>query len=144
VIGATVAATKQSKGLGDSTSSNLTESRDPEKPTVDVVAEVVEQTLLADELGYAIAWFAQPHFPTALSSHLDQIQFPPEIRSSLCRGRHPAKVLDGIVVPGSSVLGSTNLITPVMEEVIDLHGSRRTGPFERNVYCKCELSHTRR
>jgi hypothetical protein len=34
-------------------------SRDPEKPTAEVFAEVAEQTRLADELGYAIAWFAE-------------------------------------------------------------------------------------
>src|SRR5260370_7759121 len=37
-------------------------SRDPEKPTAEVFAEVAEQTRLADELGYAIAWFAEHHF----------------------------------------------------------------------------------
>jgi hypothetical protein len=35
---------------------NLMGSRDPEKPTAEVFAEVAEQTRLADELGYAIAW----------------------------------------------------------------------------------------
>jgi len=33
---------------------NLMGSRDPAKPTVEVFAEVAEQTRLADELGYAI------------------------------------------------------------------------------------------
>src|ERR1700731_2400550 len=41
---------------------NLMGSRDPEKPTEEVFAEVAEQTRLADELGYAIAWFAEHHF----------------------------------------------------------------------------------
>src|SRR5258705_2511741 len=41
---------------------NLMGSRDPEKPTVEIFAEVAEQTRLADELGYAIAWFAEHHF----------------------------------------------------------------------------------
>jgi alkanesulfonate monooxygenase SsuD/methylene tetrahydromethanopterin reductase-like flavin-dependent oxidoreductase (luciferase family) len=41
---------------------NLMGSRDPEKPTVEVFAEVAEQTRLADDLGYAIAWFAEHHF----------------------------------------------------------------------------------
>src|SRR5438067_6263381 len=41
---------------------NLMGSRSPEKPTVEVFAEVAEQTRLADELGYAIAWFAEHHF----------------------------------------------------------------------------------
>src|ERR1700751_3951438 len=41
---------------------NLMGSRDPEKQTAEVFAEVAEQTRLADELGYAIAWFAQHHF----------------------------------------------------------------------------------
>ena len=41
---------------------NLMGSRDPAKPTVEVFAEVAEQTRLADELGYAIAWFAEHHF----------------------------------------------------------------------------------
>src|SRR3984893_15373695 len=41
---------------------NLMGSRDPEKPTVEVFAEVAEQTRLADELGYAFAWFAEHHF----------------------------------------------------------------------------------
>ena len=38
---------------------NVMGSRDPEKPTTEVFAEVAEQTRLADELGYAIAWFAE-------------------------------------------------------------------------------------
>src|SRR6516162_7148373 len=41
---------------------NLMGSRDPAKPTAEVFAEVAEQTRLADELGYAIAWFAEHHF----------------------------------------------------------------------------------
>src|SRR5277367_6908964 len=41
---------------------NLMGSRDPEKPTGEVFAEVAEQTRLADRLGYAIAWFAEHHF----------------------------------------------------------------------------------
>src|SRR5438132_13148919 len=41
---------------------NLMGSRDPEKPTAEVFTEVAEQTRLADELGYAIAWFAEHHF----------------------------------------------------------------------------------
>src|SRR5258705_13121735 len=41
---------------------NLMGSRDSEKPTAEVFAEVAEQTRLADELGYAIAWFAEHHF----------------------------------------------------------------------------------
>src|SRR3989440_5352125 len=41
---------------------NLMGSREPEKPTAEVFAEVAEQTRLADELGYAIAWFAEHHF----------------------------------------------------------------------------------
>jgi len=41
---------------------NLMGSRDPAKPTAEVFAEVAEQTRVADELGYAIAWFAEHHF----------------------------------------------------------------------------------
>ena len=41
---------------------NLMGSRDPAKPTAEVFAEVAEQTRLADELGYGIAWFAEHHF----------------------------------------------------------------------------------
>src|SRR5260370_38483431 len=41
---------------------NLMGSRTQEKPTAEVFAEVAEQTRLADELGYAIAWFAEHHF----------------------------------------------------------------------------------
>jgi alkanesulfonate monooxygenase SsuD/methylene tetrahydromethanopterin reductase-like flavin-dependent oxidoreductase (luciferase family) len=41
---------------------NLMGSRNPEKPTEQVFAEVTEQTRLADELGYSIAWFAEHHF----------------------------------------------------------------------------------
>ncbi|MGB9648021.1 MAG: LLM class flavin-dependent oxidoreductase [Stellaceae bacterium] len=41
---------------------NLMGSRDPAKPTVEVFAEVAEQTRLAGEPGYAIAWFAEHHF----------------------------------------------------------------------------------
>jgi alkanesulfonate monooxygenase SsuD/methylene tetrahydromethanopterin reductase-like flavin-dependent oxidoreductase (luciferase family) len=40
---------------------NLMGSRDPEKPTAEVFAEVAEQIGLADELGYAVAWFAEHH-----------------------------------------------------------------------------------
>ena len=41
---------------------NLMGSRDPAKPTAEIFAEVTEQTRLADEFGYAIAWFAEHHF----------------------------------------------------------------------------------
>ena len=41
---------------------NLMGSRDAEKPTAEVFGEVAEQTRLADELGYTIAWFAEHHF----------------------------------------------------------------------------------
>jgi hypothetical protein len=41
---------------------NLMGSRDPAKSTAEVFAEVAEQTRLADELGYTIAWFAEHHF----------------------------------------------------------------------------------
>jgi len=41
---------------------NLMGSRDANKPTAQVFAEVAEQTRLADELGYTIAWFAEHHF----------------------------------------------------------------------------------
>src|SRR5690349_20492444 len=40
---------------------NLMGSRDPEKPTAEVFAEVAEQTRLTDKLGCAIAWFAEHH-----------------------------------------------------------------------------------
>jgi alkanesulfonate monooxygenase SsuD/methylene tetrahydromethanopterin reductase-like flavin-dependent oxidoreductase (luciferase family) len=41
---------------------NLMGSRELDKPTAQVFAEVTEQTRLADELGYSIAWFAEHHF----------------------------------------------------------------------------------
>jgi alkanesulfonate monooxygenase SsuD/methylene tetrahydromethanopterin reductase-like flavin-dependent oxidoreductase (luciferase family) len=41
---------------------NLMGARDGDKPTAQVFGEVAEQTRLADELGYAIAWFAEHHF----------------------------------------------------------------------------------
>jgi len=41
---------------------NLMGSRDPSKPTAQTFGEVAEQTKLADELGYTIAWFAEHHF----------------------------------------------------------------------------------
>jgi alkanesulfonate monooxygenase SsuD/methylene tetrahydromethanopterin reductase-like flavin-dependent oxidoreductase (luciferase family) len=41
---------------------NLMGSREAEKPTAQVFGEVTEQTRLADELGYTIAWFAEHHF----------------------------------------------------------------------------------
>src|SRR5438067_12040134 len=41
---------------------NLMGAREQDKPTAQVFAEVAEQTRLADELGYAIAWFAEHHF----------------------------------------------------------------------------------
>jgi alkanesulfonate monooxygenase SsuD/methylene tetrahydromethanopterin reductase-like flavin-dependent oxidoreductase (luciferase family) len=41
---------------------NLMGARDPDKPTAQVFGEVAEQTKLADELGYTIAWFAEHHF----------------------------------------------------------------------------------
>ena len=41
---------------------NLMGSRDADKPTAQVFGEVAEQTKLADELGYTIAWFAEHHF----------------------------------------------------------------------------------
>jgi alkanesulfonate monooxygenase SsuD/methylene tetrahydromethanopterin reductase-like flavin-dependent oxidoreductase (luciferase family) len=41
---------------------NLMGSRYVAKPTAGLFAEVAEQTRLADELGYTIAWFADHHF----------------------------------------------------------------------------------
>src|SRR3954463_10191416 len=41
---------------------NLMGSREADKPSAQVFGEVAEQTRLADELGYAIAWFAEHHF----------------------------------------------------------------------------------
>src|SRR4051812_13171583 len=41
---------------------NLMGAREADKPTAQVFGEVAEQTRLADELGYAIAWFAEHHF----------------------------------------------------------------------------------
>jgi alkanesulfonate monooxygenase SsuD/methylene tetrahydromethanopterin reductase-like flavin-dependent oxidoreductase (luciferase family) len=41
---------------------NLMGAREPDKPAAQVFAEVAEQTRRADELGYAIAWFAEHHF----------------------------------------------------------------------------------
>jgi alkanesulfonate monooxygenase SsuD/methylene tetrahydromethanopterin reductase-like flavin-dependent oxidoreductase (luciferase family) len=41
---------------------NLMGSREADKPTAQVFGEVAEQTKLADELGYTIAWFAEHHF----------------------------------------------------------------------------------
>jgi alkanesulfonate monooxygenase SsuD/methylene tetrahydromethanopterin reductase-like flavin-dependent oxidoreductase (luciferase family) len=41
---------------------NLMGSREPDKTAAQVFGEVAEQTKLADELGYGIAWFAEHHF----------------------------------------------------------------------------------
>jgi alkanesulfonate monooxygenase SsuD/methylene tetrahydromethanopterin reductase-like flavin-dependent oxidoreductase (luciferase family) len=41
---------------------NLMGAREPEKPAARVFSEVAEQTRLADELGYTVAWFAEHHF----------------------------------------------------------------------------------
>ena len=41
---------------------NLMGSREADKPTAQLFGEVAEQTRLADELGYTIAWFAEHHF----------------------------------------------------------------------------------
>ena len=41
---------------------NLMGARETEKSAVQVFAEVAEQTRVADELGYATAWFAEHHF----------------------------------------------------------------------------------
>ena len=41
---------------------NLMGSREPDKPAAQVFGEVAEQTRLADDLGYTIAWFAEHHF----------------------------------------------------------------------------------
>ncbi len=41
---------------------NLMGARERDKPGAAVFAEVAEQTRLADELGYKIAWFAEHHF----------------------------------------------------------------------------------
>jgi alkanesulfonate monooxygenase SsuD/methylene tetrahydromethanopterin reductase-like flavin-dependent oxidoreductase (luciferase family) len=41
---------------------NLMGSREADKPTAQVFGEVAEQTRLADELGYTVAWFAEHHF----------------------------------------------------------------------------------
>jgi len=41
---------------------NLMGAREADKPSAQVFGEVAEQTKLADELGYTIAWFAEHHF----------------------------------------------------------------------------------
>src|SRR5437868_12566583 len=41
---------------------NLMGAREKEKTAAQIFAQVAEQTRLADELGYAIAWFAEHHF----------------------------------------------------------------------------------
>src|SRR5881409_2817107 len=41
---------------------NLMGAREADKPTAQVFGEVAEQTMLADGLGYSIAWFAEHHF----------------------------------------------------------------------------------
>jgi alkanesulfonate monooxygenase SsuD/methylene tetrahydromethanopterin reductase-like flavin-dependent oxidoreductase (luciferase family) len=41
---------------------NLMGAREADKPAAQVFGEVAEQTRLADELGYAVAWFAEHHF----------------------------------------------------------------------------------
>src|SRR6266542_3988115 len=41
---------------------NLMGAREQDKTAAQVFAEVAEQTRLADELGYTIAWFAEHHF----------------------------------------------------------------------------------
>ena len=41
---------------------NLMGARDPSTSAAQVFGEVAEQTKLADELGYSIAWFAEHHF----------------------------------------------------------------------------------
>jgi alkanesulfonate monooxygenase SsuD/methylene tetrahydromethanopterin reductase-like flavin-dependent oxidoreductase (luciferase family) len=41
---------------------NLMGAREAEKPAAQVFSEVTEQTKLADEMGYTIAWFAEHHF----------------------------------------------------------------------------------
>src|SRR3954468_19830693 len=71
---------------------NLMGSRDPAKPSAQTFAEVAEQTRLADELGYAIAWFAEHHFsnyclcasPLMMVSHCAAItkKHPARYRSS--------------------------------------------------------------
>ena len=45
---------------------NLMGAREADKPTAQVFGEVAEQTRLADELGYATAWFAEHHFSQLL------------------------------------------------------------------------------
>src|SRR6266576_6816542 len=41
---------------------NLMGAREADKSSAQVFGEVAEQTRLADELGYTIAWFAEHHF----------------------------------------------------------------------------------
>ena len=41
---------------------NLMGARETEKSAAQVFGEVAEQTRVADELGYATAWFAEHHF----------------------------------------------------------------------------------
>ncbi len=41
---------------------NLMGARDAATPAAQIFSEVAEQTRLADELGYSIAWFAEHHF----------------------------------------------------------------------------------
>jgi hypothetical protein len=57
-------------------------SRDPEKPTAEVFAEVAEQTRLADELGYAIAW---DEFPN-VKRWLEEISERPAVKKAMAMG----------------------------------------------------------
>ena len=41
---------------------NLMGAREADKSSAQVFGEVAEQTRLADQLGYTIAWFAEHHF----------------------------------------------------------------------------------
>jgi alkanesulfonate monooxygenase SsuD/methylene tetrahydromethanopterin reductase-like flavin-dependent oxidoreductase (luciferase family) len=41
---------------------NLMTARDRAKPAAEIFSETAEETRIADELGYAVAWFAEHHF----------------------------------------------------------------------------------
>ena len=41
---------------------NIMQQRDPAKTATQVYDEAIEQTVVAEQLGFARAWYAEPHF----------------------------------------------------------------------------------
>jgi len=101
---------------------NLMGAREVDKSAAQVFAEVAEQTRLADQLGYATAWFAEHHFSNycLCPSPLTMTSYAAGLTTRIKLG--PA-VVDG----GNPFSGAVNKIKPDGTIAKGPIGQRATG-----------------